>query len=150
MMTEEITKHPSGAVRSSDANHVSYHLVSPIAMRRLAMTCKEGEDKYSAFNWEKGFPINDLLNHGIAHVYKYLSGDRSEDHLAHAMWNLMAAIHSEEQWPHLNIGTLRDALGYPPEPTTYNLSNEIPQTVVKTYEWEAERRSEKKVEEVDQ
>lgn len=146
MKTEEMTKHPTGAVRSSDADDVSYHLISPIGMRRLAQTCREGELKYSAYNWEKGFPITDILNHAIAHIYKFLEGDRSEDHLAHAAWNMFAAMHSEESWPELNVGTLRSEFGCPPTSGCYNLSPIVPPHVVKNYHDEALQRTTEEME----
>lgn len=108
------TEFISGAVRSSDAAGTRYDLLSPIGLRRIAETAKEGADKYDDFNWEKGMPIHDLLNHAIKHIYQYLEGDRSEDHLAHAGWGLLAACHSEESWPELNAGTLRGPGCVPP------------------------------------
>jgi hypothetical protein len=99
--------YTTGAVRSSDAEATRYDLISPIGLEAVARTCAEGAAKYSDFNWEAGMPVNDLLNHAIRHVYAYLAGDRSEDHLPHAAWGLLAAIHSEQLWPHLNKGTLR-------------------------------------------
>jgi hypothetical protein len=60
------------------------------------MTMSEGAAKYGEHNWQKGFPVNDILNHALAHVFKYLSGDRAEDHLGHAAANLLMAIHTEE------------------------------------------------------
>jgi len=104
----------SGAVRSSDAKDVRYDLISPIALEALARTCAEGAAKYSDFNWEKGMPVHDILNHALRHIYKFLGGDRSEEHLAHAMWNLGAAIHSIELWPELNEGHLRREGCLPP------------------------------------
>lgn len=98
----EFTQHDTGAVRSPDVDDEAYELISPIAMRRYAATCSEGAKKYGAYNWEKGFAVTSLLRHAIAHAYKYLSGDRSEDHLGHGLWNFGAACHSEELWPHLN------------------------------------------------
>jgi hypothetical protein len=98
------TQFSTGAVRSGDANTVMYQLISPIGMRRLAETMKEGFDKYGAYNWERGMPIGDILNHGLRHIFQYLSGDRSEDHLAHAAWNLFASMHMEESHPELDHG----------------------------------------------
>lgn len=92
----------TGAVRGTDLADVDYTLLSPIALRRYAETMKEGAMKYGEYNWEKGFPIRNLLNHCLAHIHDFLSGDRSEDHLAHALWNIAAACHSQEAWPHLN------------------------------------------------
>jgi hypothetical protein len=101
------TKFETGAVRSADANNTMYQLISPIGLRRLAETMKEGFDKYGAYNWERGMPIGDILNHGLRHIFKYLEGDRSEDHLAHAAWNLFAAMHMEESHPNLEHGLRR-------------------------------------------
>jgi hypothetical protein len=106
------TQFETGAVRSADKNHVMYQLISPIGMRRMAETMKEGFDKYGAYNWERGMPIGDLLNHAIAHIYAFLSGipsvdaktGKAEDDLAHAAWNLFAAMHMEETHPELDHG----------------------------------------------
>lgn len=105
----------TGAVRSSDAEATRYDLVSPIGLEAVARTCAEGAAKYSDFNWERGMPVNDLLNHALRHIYRYLAGDRSEDHLPHAAWGLLAAIHSEALWPELNAGTLRGPGCTPPD-----------------------------------
>lgn len=97
----------TGAIRSSDAEATRYDLISPIGLEAVARTCAEGAAKYSDYNWEAGMPVHDLLNHALRHIYRYLAGDRSEDHLPHAAWGLLAAIHSEQLWPELNEGTLR-------------------------------------------
>lgn len=100
-------KFGTGAVRSDTFEELRYDLISPIGLREVAKTCAEGAAKYSDYNWERGMPVHDLLNHAIAHIYQFLAGDRGEPHLPHAAWNLLAAIHSEELWPQLNEGTLR-------------------------------------------
>lgn len=108
-MTQERREYDTGAVRSGDCEQTRYDLISPIGLERLAQTYAEGAEKFGPFNWENGMPVNDLLNHAVAHVYKFLRGDRSEDHLAHAAWNLLGAIHSMELWPEMNQGMLRGA-----------------------------------------
>lgn len=100
-------RYVTGAVRSADAEATRYDLISPIGLEAVARTCAEGAAKYSDYNWEAGMPVNDLLNHAIRHIYRYLAGDRSEEHLPHAAWGLLAAIHSEALWPEINEGTLR-------------------------------------------
>lgn len=100
-------QYDTGAVRSGDCEDTRYDLISPIGLAALARTYAEGAAKFGAFNWENGMPVTDLLNHAVAHVYKFLGGDRTEDHLGHAAWNLLGAIHSLEKWPHLNDGYLR-------------------------------------------
>ena len=108
-MGKEQHEYTTGAVRSADCDDIRYDLITPIGLRALAKTYAEGAAKFGQFNWENGMPVTDLLNHGIAHIYKFLAGDRSEDHLAHAAWNILGAIHSHELWPELNAGLLRDA-----------------------------------------
>ena len=100
-------KFGTGAVRSSDVEEFRYDLISPIGLREVARAAAEGAEKYGDWNWERGMPVHDLLNHVIAHVYQFLAGDRGEPHLGHAAWGLLAAIHSDELWPELNHGTLR-------------------------------------------
>jgi hypothetical protein len=110
----ESVKFDTGAVRSAEAEATRYDLVSPIGLEAVARTCAEGAAKYGDWNWEKGMPVHDLLNHALRHIYRYLAGDRSEPHLPHAAWGLLAAIHSDELWPHLNDGTLRGPGCTPP------------------------------------
>lgn len=89
----------TGAIRSQDANHVQYDLIPPKGLQALAETCQEGYKKYGAHNWSKGFPIGDMLNHAIRHIYLFIDGDTSEPHLAHAAWNILAAIDTSQLHP---------------------------------------------------
>ena len=107
-------EYETGAVRSSDAEPYRFDLISPVGLKAVARACAEGANKYSDFNWEAGMPVNDLLNHAIRHIYEYLSGDREEDHLGHAAWNVIGAIHSVELWPDINEGALREQGCKPP------------------------------------
>lgn len=110
---DAVVTFDSGAVRSADCANVRYDLITPIGLRRVAEAYAEGSEKYGDYNWEKGMPIAEMLNHAVAHIYNYLAGDRSEDHLGHAAWNLMAACHSEEMWPEIN-DNLRESGCKPP------------------------------------
>jgi len=89
----------SGAVRGTDTADVRYDLITPVGLRRIAETYAEGAVKYTPRNWEKGIPASNLLNHAMRHVELWRGGDRSEDHLAHATWNLMTIMHFEEVMP---------------------------------------------------
>lgn len=100
-MSGNIKKFSTGAVRSSDADSVRYDLISPIALRRLAETYAEGAKKYGPNNWLKGIPVSDLLNHALRHINLWMSDDCTEDHLAHAVWNLCSIMHFEETRPDL-------------------------------------------------
>lgn len=113
-MVEPRKEYDTGAVRSGDCEETRYDLITPIGLRALAQTYAEGMRKFGYCNWENGMPVTDLLNHAIAHIYKFLGGNRDEDHLAHAAWNLLGAIHSMEMWPHLNDHMLRGPNCSPP------------------------------------
>jgi len=91
-----IVKFPSGAERSADAETERFDLISPIGLRRLAETYAEGAAKFGERNWELGMPASALANHALRHLNLWLDGDDSEDHLAHAAWNLLGLMHFEE------------------------------------------------------
>jgi len=99
--SETTRKFETGAVRSAEADDTRFDLISPIGLRRVAETYAEGAVKYGDRNWEQGFPVSCVLNHALRHVNEWLAGDRREDHLAHAAWNLFAAMHFEECLPEL-------------------------------------------------
>ncbi len=91
--TEKIT-FETGATRSKIAP-ARYDLISPVGLRRLAETYAEGAEIHGDRNWENGLPIDDCINRSIRHIYLYLEGNKEEDHLAHAAWNLFASMHFE-------------------------------------------------------
>lgn len=76
-------------------------LVNDVAARRMAETLGEGATKYGDLNWMAGFTETTYLAHAIAHLRRYSAGDRTEDHLAHAVWNLNALMWVEEKKPEL-------------------------------------------------
>lgn len=86
------------------SNGLNYHLIPKSALKRVAAAYDEGAKKYSAFNCEKGLPVGDILNHGIAHVLDWLNGDTSEDHLGHGCWNYLMAIHNLFAFPDMDHG----------------------------------------------
>lgn len=84
----------TGAKRHENvSNMVRYDLISPYALRRVAQVYAHGANKFGDRNWEKGMPFDDLINRIYNHINLHMMGDRSEDHLAHATWNLMAILH---------------------------------------------------------
>ena len=90
---EEFKEFQSGAKRSKDADHARYDLIPMAAMEAMAKTLCVGARRYGEFNWQKGIPASDLMNHCLQHIYKWLDGDRSEDHIGHAMCNLAFLAH---------------------------------------------------------
>ena len=100
-MTDSLKKFTTGAVRGKDADNVRFDLITPIGLRRLAETCHVGAQRYGDHNWLRGIPSSEMLNHAIRHIYLWLEGDREEDHLAHAAWNILGVCHFEEAMPEM-------------------------------------------------
>ena len=89
-------KFQTGAVRDVTTLKGAYHLLSPIAKRRLAIHSQRGAIKYSDRNWEKGIPLSSFFDSACRHLDDYLEGKDDEDHLAAAFWNIQGLIHTEE------------------------------------------------------
>jgi hypothetical protein len=68
-----------------------------VGFERLAETYGEGFLKYGADNWMKGFPESVLVAHALNHIQKHLAGDKCEDHIAHAIWNLYTLAWVQEK-----------------------------------------------------
>lgn len=107
MPQKGMKKFKSGAVRGREDSIARFDLITPVGLRRLAETYGEGAIKYSDENWLKGIDCKNLMNHAMTHINKYLAGDTSEDHLAHASWNLFAIMHNEERIPKMQNITTR-------------------------------------------
>jgi hypothetical protein len=86
----------SGAKRDTQENKPRYDLISPLALTRLAGLMARGAQKYDEWNWSKGMPISRFYSSALRHLMQFAMGDKSEDHLAAVMFNVMAIIHFEE------------------------------------------------------
>lgn len=91
----------SGAVR--DEVKPRYDLIPLEGLRRLALIYDEGAKKYGDYNWHKGMPISDTINHAVEHLYRYLAGDITEDHLPKVAWAMFAVMYYEKNNPELFV-----------------------------------------------
>jgi len=97
MKCNDLKEYKTGAKRDNNKGKGAYELITPIGLKRLAIVYEKGATQKGDRDWEKGFPMSRALQSAIRHTYQYLEGQRDEDHLAQAVWNLMACIHFEEQ-----------------------------------------------------
>ncbi len=88
----------TGAVRDMQEGKGRCDLLPPLAILRLAKHFEAGARKYGDRNWEKGIPINSFIDSAIRHLLKYMAGQKDEDHLLAASWNLMCAMETEERF----------------------------------------------------
>lgn len=86
----------SGAIREPNNDRGRYDLISPIALKALAIHMERGATKYADRNWEKGIPMSRHINSAMRHLQQYLEGDRLEDHLSACAYNVFAVIHTTE------------------------------------------------------
>lgn len=102
MSDEQTTQYDTGAMRSTDGEQYDFTSIPMIGLLAAARTAAEGGAKYGRFNYKRGFPAHTLVNRALRHLNLWCLGDRSEPHLAHAIWNAMAAEESMILHPELN------------------------------------------------
>jgi ketol-acid reductoisomerase len=96
---EEVQSFETGATCTKV--HERYDLICPTGLKRIAQRYALGAVKYSDYNWCKGIPIKERLNHLIKHVNEYIAnGNVFDDNLAAIAWNAIALMHYEEDCKH--------------------------------------------------
>jgi hypothetical protein len=79
----------SKTLPQSELEH-RFDLLNPAALYEMTHVLYTGALKYGDENW-KNIPVESHLNHLLAHVYAYLSGDVNDHHLANIMCRAMFA-----------------------------------------------------------
>lgn len=98
----ERTMFETGAVRDMHTGKGRMDLLPLTAIIELSKHCEEGALKYGEHNIDKGIPQHSLCDSGMRHLVKYMRGDRDENHLMAACWNLMWALEQSINKPILN------------------------------------------------
>ena len=88
-------KFETGSVRDTNIGKGRFDLLPMRALARLARHFEGGALKYGDRNWEKGQPISRYCDSAMRHLCKYIQGQRDEDHLIAAAWNIMCAADTE-------------------------------------------------------
>jgi hypothetical protein len=88
-----------------------FDLLPPRAITRLAVRFEEGAKKYSDRDWEKGIQFSSLTSSALRHMFKYLKGDKDEDHLIAVAWNILAIAEQEELIKEGKLTSLLNDLG---------------------------------------
>lgn len=99
----DLTTYETGATRSADADGVRYDLVPPEGVEAVARAMHEGAVTHGDNNWKKGLKNSVLVNHALRHIVEYLKeGGVQEDHIGHALANLMMLKWNEANLPEFN------------------------------------------------
>lgn len=91
------TTFTTGAVRDASAGKPRPTLLPPHAYRMIAMRATDGAAKYNDHNWTKGIPLSRYADAIQRHLWAFLEGDQSEDHLGAIMWNAGCLAWTKEQ-----------------------------------------------------
>src|SRR5688572_10310175 len=91
-----MAKFETGAVRSSDIDNQSWYLISPIGWKRLAKVYSKVSSRHIRTDLYK--------SQAIDFIRFYLSGDRGQDYLAYALFNLFEIMHLEETTKNTSVG----------------------------------------------
>lgn len=73
----------------------AFHMIPPQALFEAARVCGYGAKKYGETYDKRNYTKIDTVehvNHAIQHLYGWLMGDTSDDHLAHALVRCMFAV----------------------------------------------------------
>lgn len=90
---EEFT---TGSVRDTRDGKGRFDLIPAYPMKRLAVHYEHGSKKYGDWNWSRGQNLSRYIDSALRHLNNYQAGDREEDHMIAAAWNIFAFVHTEE------------------------------------------------------
>lgn len=82
----------TGAVRDMQEGKGRMDLLPWAAILEVSKHCEAGAKKYGEHNVDKGIPTNSLCDSAARHLAKYLDGQKDENHLLAAAWNLLWCI----------------------------------------------------------
>jgi hypothetical protein len=100
-MTPIISLSPDAPVETNilggkqSTSPYGFHLLPAKALFEVARIMKYGADKYNETLEDRNYlkvPLEQHLNHAIAHVYAFLAGDDSDDHLSHFATRAIMAL----------------------------------------------------------
>ena len=97
----ERTQFSSGAVRDMHEGKGRCDLLPMCVLLRLSKHYENGAKKYTERNWEKGIESHSYADSALRHIFKYMDGQKDEDHLIAAIWNLCGLAWNEEKRPDL-------------------------------------------------
>lgn len=90
------------AVRDMHEGKGRMDLLPLTAIIELSKHCEAGAAKYGEHNVDKGVPQHSLCDSAMRHLCKYMRGDKDENHLVAALWNLAWAVQQDVERPELN------------------------------------------------
>ena len=103
----ERSKFNTGAVRDASSGKGIPSAIPSRALMRLARRFEDGAAKYNRDNWKQGIPLSRYVDSLYRHLWAFMEGDDSEDHLGAVIWN---AVCLSETWDMIDNDELPDTL----------------------------------------
>lgn len=98
----ERTEFSTGAVRDMKDGKGRFDLLPWYGIMEVSKHCEEGAKKYGEHNVDRGIPLHSLMDSASRHLAKFIAGERDEDHLRAAAWNILWALNQRTTHPELN------------------------------------------------
>lgn len=89
-------KFKTGAVRDIQVGKGRLDLLPAYAIIEIAKHFEAGALKYNPNNWRRGMPLSRFIDSGLRHIFKYMAGEKDENHLVAGAWNLVCALETRE------------------------------------------------------
>lgn len=88
----ERTVFPNGFVRDMHWGKGRMDLLPWNAIMEVSKHCEAGAMKYGEHNVDLGCPVHSLMDSGMRHAAKFITGQIDEPHLTAACWNFLWAL----------------------------------------------------------
>lgn len=95
------TEFSTGAVRDMHEGKGRMDLLPWNAIIEVSKHCEAGARKYGEHNVDRGIPVHSLMDSGLRHAAKHLTGQKDERHLVAACWNFLWALEMELTKPQM-------------------------------------------------
>jgi hypothetical protein len=95
------TEFSTGAVRDMHTGKGRMDLLPWKAIMAVSKHCENGAIKYGEHNVDRGIPAHSLIDSGMRHAAKFISGETDEDHLLAAVWNFLWLLEMRTTHPEL-------------------------------------------------
>lgn len=90
------SKFTTGAVRDASEGKGCPSLIPVDALRAVAKRFEDGATKYGRNNWQQGIPLSRYVDSLQRHLWQFMEGDTTEDHLGAIIWNAMCLTQTKK------------------------------------------------------
>jgi len=97
--SDDNTQYSTGAQRDDRSGKLRMSLLPHDSLDRIMKRYLDGAETYGENNWLKGMPYSALYDSSMRHMQQWWNGDKSEDHLAAAAWNIICLMHFDGRMP---------------------------------------------------